>query len=136
MTVDEVKGAINELKAQGLTEEGIAACLYEMFKEDKIDLEQFGALVKLIGYDLSDEFMAMSDEEKKNQEVGQFGMDDESDDSDEGDDEGAQEEPKEEPKQEEENPFEKNNNNPSNGFDKKDDEESDEEKEAKKMYGF
>jgi hypothetical protein len=136
MTVDEVKGAIQELKAQGLTEEAIAACLYGMYQEDKIDLDQFGALVKLVGYDLSDEFMAMSDEEKKNQEVGQFGMDDsEQEDSEQEDsNEGAQEEPK---KEEDENPFEKyNNNKPSNSFDKKDDDEDDEEKEAKKMYGF
>ena len=55
MTVEEAKNAIEELKAQGLTEEGIAASLYEMYKTDKLDLDQFGALVKLVGYELSDE---------------------------------------------------------------------------------
>lgn len=147
MSVEEARSAIEELKAQGISEEGIAASLYEMFKADKIDLDQFEALVKLVGYDLSEEFKAMSDEEKKNQDIGQFGMegdgeeedteeDNSNSDADEEDNsnEDASNDEKEEEK--EENPFEKYDNKPSNNFDKKDEEEDDEEKEAKKMYGF
>ena len=137
MTVDEARDAIQELRAQGLTDEGIAASLYQMYKEDKLDLDQFGSLVKIVGYDLSDEFMAMSDEEKKNQEVGEFGMSD----NEEGEDsssnnEGSQDnEPKEDESdkqddaEEDENPFEK--------YDaKKNSSNSDEDEEFKKTYGF
>lgn len=142
MTVDEAKSAIQELKAQGLTDEGIAASLYQMFKEDKIDLDQFGALVKIVGYDLSDEFMAMSDDEKKNQDVGEFGM---SDDGGEGDSQNdTQDDSQDDSKSDEgsndnsnqgsnddedENPFEKYDT-------KKDSSNDDEDEEFKKTYGF
>lgn len=146
MTVDEAKNAIQELKSQGLTDEGIAASLYQMFKEDKIDLDQFGALVKLVGYDLSEEFMAMSDDEKKNQDVGEFGM---SDDGGEGDSEGNSENDTQDDSNdnssndnssnegsnegsnddEDENPFEKYDT-------KKDSSNDDEDEEFKKTYGF
>lgn len=150
MTVDEAKNAIEELKAQGLTDEGIAASLYSMYQDDKIDLDQFGALVKLVGYELSEEFMAMDDAEKKNQEVGEFGMNEDdtnntdnaaNDDTNQNDaandnnssnddnnnaqnDDNASDENKDD---EEENPFEKD-------YDKKS--KDDDEEEAKKMFNF
>lgn len=138
MTVDEARDAIQELKAQGLTDEGIAASLYQMYKEDKLDLDQFGSLVKIVGYDLSDEFLAMSDEEKKNQEVGEFGMSDDEGEGSSSNDEGSQvNEPKEDESnkqddaaEEDENPFEKYDT-------KKSSSNSDEEdEEFKKTYGF
>lgn len=132
MTVDEAKSAIQELKAQGLNDEGIAASLYQMYTEDKIDLEQFGSLVKLVGYDLSDEFMALSDEEKKNQDIGEFGMsedeDEESNESSSSENDGAEdEEPKEDEQKEEEE------ENPYETPEKKSSDENDEE--YKKVYG-
>lgn len=134
MTVDEARNAIEELKAQGLTEEAIAASLYEMYKTDKLDIDQFGALVKLVGYDLSDEFMAMSDEEKKNQEIGEFGMsedeEEENDNSDTAqDNESSDNDDASEEDEKEENPFEKYNSS-------KDEDDDEEKQEAKKMYGF
>lgn len=147
MTVDEAKNAIQELKSQGLTDEGIAASLYQMFKEDKIDLDQFGALVKLVGYDLSEEFMAMSDDEKKNQDVGEFGMSDDggegegssqddSQDDSKSDDNSSNDNPSNEGASnegsnddEDENPFEKYDT-------KKDSSNDDEDEEFKKTYGF
>lgn len=65
MTVDEGKKTIEELKAQGNSEEEIAGAFYLMFVEGKIDVEQFDALVNLLGYHLTDEFKAMSPEEQK-----------------------------------------------------------------------
>ena len=136
MTVDEARDAIQELKAQGLNDEGIAASLYQMYKEDKLDLDQFGSLVKIVGYDLSDEFMAMSDEEKKNQEVGEFGMSDDEGEGSSSDNEGSQDnEPKEDESNkqddadEDENPFEKYDT-------KKNSSNSEEDEEFKKTYGF
>ena len=135
MTVDEARNAIEELKAQGLSEEAIAASLYEMYKTDKLDIDQFGALVKLVGYDLSDEFMAMSDEEKKNQEIGEFGMseeeeEEENDNSDAAqDNESSDNDDASKEDEKEENPFEKYNSS-------KDEDDDEEKREAKKMYGF
>jgi len=132
MTIDEAKNAIEELKAQELTDEAIAASLYEMFKEDKIDLDQFDALVKLVGYELSDEFKAMSDDEKKTQDVGEFGMNEDESDEDNSSndeaasDEGASDDENNSNEDEEENPFEKN-------YDKKSDDDDD---EAKKVFNF
>ena len=131
MTVDEAKSAIQELKAQGLTDEGIAASLYKMYTEDKLDLDQFGSLVKLVGFDLSDEFMELPDEEKKKQNVGEFGMSDEGEESNESsssENDGAEdEEPKEDEQKEEEE------ENPYETPEKKSSDEDD--KEYKDVYG-
>lgn len=67
MTVNEAKEAIAELKAQGNTEEEIAGSFYLMFCDGKLDVNQFDALVNLLGYHLTDEFLAMSEEEQKTQ---------------------------------------------------------------------
>ena len=65
MTIEEGKKAIEELKAQGNSEEEIAGAFYLMFVEGKIDVDQFDALVNLLGYHLTDEFKNMSPEDQK-----------------------------------------------------------------------
>ena len=65
MTIDEAREAIEELKAQGANEEEIAGSFYLMFVDGKLDLKQFEALVNVLGYHLSEEFLAMSEEEQK-----------------------------------------------------------------------
>lgn len=65
MTIDEAKEAIEELKAQGANDEEIAGSFYLMFVDGKLDLKQFEALVNVLGYHLSEEFLAMSEEEQK-----------------------------------------------------------------------
>ena len=65
MTVDEAREAIEELKAQGANEEEIAGSLYLMFVDGKLDVKQFEALVNLLGYHLTEEFLAMSEDEQK-----------------------------------------------------------------------
>jgi outer membrane biosynthesis protein TonB len=136
MTVNEAKEAIAELKAQGNTEEEIAGSFYLMFCDGKIDVNQFDALVNLLGYHLTDEFLAMSEEEQKTQgfekedEAAEGVTDKEVDEAKdnetnpvkpEGEEHGekpeeseeSEEEPKEEPKEDEE----------------------DEEKKAMKLFG-
>lgn len=119
MTVEEAKSAVEELKAQGMTDDDLAAALYGMFVDEKIDFDQFDALAKVIGYELTDEFKNMSDEERKGLA--------ESDEEEENPAEGE--------KEEENNPFEEKPHleTPETKDDKP--EESDEEK-AKKLYGF
>lgn len=65
MTIEEAKKGFNELKAQGMSDEEIVAVLYLMFQNDEIDVEELGELVKVLGYELSDEFLAMSPEDQK-----------------------------------------------------------------------
>lgn len=67
MSVDEAKEAISEMRAQGNSDEEIAGAFYLMFVDGKLDVNQFNALVNLLGYHLSDEFMAMDPEQQKTQ---------------------------------------------------------------------
>ena len=64
MTVEEGKKAIEELKAQGNSEEEIAGSFYLMFVDGKINVEQLDALVNLLGYHLTEEFKNMSPEDQ------------------------------------------------------------------------
>ena len=65
MTVEEVNQVVDELKAQGYDEEEILASFYAMFCDDKLTADQLEALVNTMGYELTDEFKNLSDEEKK-----------------------------------------------------------------------
>lgn len=103
MTVDEAKESFEALKAQGATKEDILGTLYLMYGKDELDFNQFEALVNVLGYDITDEFKALSDEDKKTKgwitdaseeevkEAKEFG-----DDEDEDEDEDESEIPDEE----------------------------------------
>jgi len=65
MTVEEVKKAVDEMKATGHSEEDILAALYIMFQNDEIDVETLEAICHVMGYELTDEFKAMSPEDQK-----------------------------------------------------------------------
>lgn len=65
MTIDEAKKAFDEMRAQGADDNAILGTLYRMFQDDKIDVEQLGALVNVLGYELTDEFKQMTPEDQK-----------------------------------------------------------------------
>ena len=65
MTQEEAVKAINELKAQGATEENIVSAMYMMFRNDEIDINELSDFVKLVGFELTDEFMNMGPEDQK-----------------------------------------------------------------------
>lgn len=65
MTEQELLEAIEELKQQGFTEDEFLLVFYTMFQHDDINLEQLAYLVDLFGYELSEEFLAMSPEDQK-----------------------------------------------------------------------
>lgn len=67
MTVKEAKKSVNDLKKAGYTEEEICIGMYKMFQDGRIDVDQLGALVELVGYELTDEFLEMSPEDQKTQ---------------------------------------------------------------------
>ena len=65
MTMEDLKGLIEELKQEGNSEEDIVVGFYKMFQDDKINFEQLEALVHQVGWEITDEFRNMSDEDKK-----------------------------------------------------------------------
>lgn len=65
MTYEEAKAAIEDLKAQGETEDDILKVLYLMFTKGEFDVETLRALIGTMGYEFTEEFEAMSEEDKK-----------------------------------------------------------------------
>lgn len=65
MTIEEMKKAISELKAEGHEEEEILGAFYKMFQDDKLTIDELDGIVNLMGYHLTDEFKAMSPEDQK-----------------------------------------------------------------------
>lgn len=116
MTVEEAKKVIEELKAQGETEDDIVGIFFMMFQDDKLSLEEFEDLIGLMDYELTEEFKNMSPEQQKSDEAWEEIEDEEGD-------------PVEEPAPESEEAPES---------DKEPAEESDEEKEekARKLFGL
>ena len=116
MTAQEAREAIEELRAQGNSDEEMAARFYAMFVDGDIDVNQLGDLCQLVGYELTEEFKNMSPEDQKTKGY------------EEVEDEDLTEEEIEDAK--EITPAEKSD-------DKSDDkEESDDEKEARRLFGF
>ena len=50
---------------EGETEEDIVGALYVMYQNDDINLEELEKLIGLLGYEFTEEFKNMSDEDKK-----------------------------------------------------------------------
>ena len=65
MSIEKLQKAIEEMKAQGQSEEEIAGAFYLLFRDGKIDLEQLEALVNTLGFELSEEFKTMDPEQQK-----------------------------------------------------------------------
>lgn len=145
MTIDEAKKAFDEMRAQGADDNAILGTLYRMFQDDKIDVEQLGALVNVLGYELTDEFKQMTPEDQKTKG---WEADDESEKA-----EGVTDEEVEKAKEYGDDPDERSGNasdekggNASDEksdesdaeSDKTDEEESDEEatKKARKIFGL
>lgn len=137
MTIDEAKKAFDEMRAQGADDNAILGTLYRMFQDDKIDVEQLGALVNVLGYELTDEFKQMTPEDQKTKG---WEADDESEKA-----EGVTDEEVEKAKEYGDDPDERSGNASEEKSDetdaesdKKDEEESDEEatKKARKIFGL
>lgn len=129
MTIEEAKKALEQLKSEGYSEEDIVKTLYLMYANDKMDLDDLRALTELMGYEFTDEFEAMSDEDKKKNGLKQTESAAEGVEKEDvekakefGDDEGE--------KKEEDNP------QPQSESESKADEEDDDEKKAARLFGF
>lgn len=131
MTIDEAKKAFDEMRAQGADDNAILGTLYSMFQDDKIDVNQLGALVNVLGYELTEDFKKMSPEDQKTKGYEEG----EEDKPAEGVTKKEVEKAKEFVADEDEKPAEEE----SKKDEESDDEESDEEKErkeAERLFGF
>ena len=147
ITLDDATKAIEEMKAQGASENDLLGAIYYMFQKGDIDLEEYKVFADALGYELSEQFLGLSEEEQKKfvdlgEEVKgatEEGREDETDredgnvsemgeeENDESKDEG--EKPGVEDKKEDANP--KEEEKPSQG-----NPEDEELKQARKLYGF
>ena len=121
MTLEEAKEALEELKQDGNSEEDILKILYLMYVDGELELSDFRTFNELMGYKLTDEFEAMSEEEKKT--AGLKGNGKPAEGVDKEDIEDAKECKKEEG---------------CDGMSKDDDEDDDEDddKKAARLFGF
>lgn len=65
MTYEEAKEAIEDLKAQCESEDDILKVLYGMYTDDKLSFSDLRTFIGIMGYEFTDEFEAMSEEDKK-----------------------------------------------------------------------
>ena len=133
MELKELQDALSELKSQGMSEEDILGSLYTMFIEDKIDANQLEAIADEMGYQLSEEFKKLPDEEKKT-----FGLAEEEAEEEEPNlkDKGTRyEDEDEEDESEEEDESGEEEDESEEDEDESEDDES-EEDEAMKLFGL
>ena len=129
MTREEALKFFDEQKANGMSEDEILAVLYKMFQDDKIDLDQLEALCAVMGYELTEEFKNMSDEDKKTKGVEQA-VEDEEEVEEKIEDKVEEKEEEEKPDSEDEEEIEEEKE------EKVEESEEDEEKKAKKLFGL
>ena len=139
MELKELQDALSELKSQAMSEEDILGSLYTMFIEDKIDANQLEAIADEMGYQLSEEFKKLPDEEKKT-----FGLAEEEAEEEEPnlkdngtryEDEDEEDESEEEDESDESGEEEEDESEEEEDEDESEDDES-EEDEAMKLFGL
>lgn len=69
MTLDEAREALEDLKKEGNSDEDILKILYVMYQDDNITLSDLRAFTELLGYKFTEEFEAMSEEDKRTKGV-------------------------------------------------------------------
>ena len=65
MTLEELKKVFDDFKGEGYEEEEILEILYLMYADGKMPLEDLRTMTETLGYEFTDEFEAMSEEDKK-----------------------------------------------------------------------
>ena len=151
MKPEEAKQAIDAMKEQGKSDEELLFALYGMFQDDKIDVNELGDLVQLVGYELTDEFKNMSPDQQKTQGITEDKNIDKQDEAVEGKDPEEPAASKVETKEDgngdksplpshEENDNDKEDKSssplPSSSQPKSDELTPEEEEKARSLYGF
>lgn len=133
MTPEELNKAIEQLKAEGHSEEEILGGFYKMFQNDQLTLDELDGIVNAMGYHLTDEFKNMSPEDQKTKgyeetEEPAEGVDKEDvNDAKETDESDESENKNEDDKSE--------NESDDNDKSESEEDESEEEKRAMKLFG-
>lgn len=139
ITANEIKKTWDEFKAQGRTENDIIGAWYLMFKDGDITVQEFKKMLNVVGYDLSDEFMNMSEEDQKNEDKF-FDLDEESDkDLSKEEIEEAKEYKKDEDEEDsdkEDSDKDSDEDEDRKEKDEEDEDEEDDEKKAARLFGF
>ena len=140
MTVQEGQKVIEELKAQGNSDEEIAGSFYLLFRDGKIDVEGLEGLVNLLGFHLTDEFKAMDPELQKEEGYELLDEEDGQDEQNYEEDSDESDEPKEAQQSEEDEEKEAMNlfdrkDGSANAPKEEDDSNEDDEKKAMKLFG-
>lgn len=65
MTLEELKEVFDGLKGEGYEEKDILGILYLMYADGKMPLEDLRTMTETLGYEFTEEFEAMSEEDKK-----------------------------------------------------------------------
>ena len=152
ITIEEAKKAMDEMMAQGTSEEEMLGILYLMFQADKISLDELESLIGALGYEFTEEFMNMTPEQQK---TDGYEFEDEAE-------EGVTDEQVEDAKETQEDEVQSNNGSDEDGgntqgeegqnadndaekqpeskpeseTNSKEDEEAEEKAKARKLYGF
>ena len=65
MTVKEFNEFLDEMREKGYTDQMILIVLYSMYAKNEFTTEEYENLINVMGYEFSDEFKNMSEEEKR-----------------------------------------------------------------------
>lgn len=65
MTREEAKKIIDSELANGVSKERLLKAFYGMYYKNHITIEELKELADILGYELSDDFLKMSEEERK-----------------------------------------------------------------------
>lgn len=136
MTIEEAKKALQQLKDEGESEEEILGGMYLMYQHDELTLDDLRTMTGLLGYEFTDEFEALSEEEKKNPKNAFSEKDDE---AAEGVDEEEVEEAKEvetDDDKEMKKLFGLNDNDEKSEEKDEDEDEDEDDEEMKKLFGL
>lgn len=133
MTIEEAKKALEQLKSEGKTDEEILGGMYLMFADGTMTLSDLRTLTELLGYEFTEEFEALSDEDKKRR--GFESTDEPAEGVDKEDVENAKEFGDDEGEKKEEDDSQPQSESEPKA-DEADDEEEDDEKKAARLFGF
>lgn len=65
MTVKEFNEFLDEMREKGYTDQMILIVLYSMYANNEFTTEEYENLINVMGYEFSDEFKNMPEEEKR-----------------------------------------------------------------------
>lgn len=72
MTVGEFKEVLSELKEKGYTDQMIIIIIYSMYANNELTTKELEDLYYVMGYEFSDEFKYLSEEEKHQLNIHNF----------------------------------------------------------------